>query len=122
MQEKTDKVLTPDSELKDGKVRPGSKVKITFLDSRFHPVPYYQEEVHPALAKKLVDEGKAEYSQGKSLTAEQKQANKDFLAEKLASRKKTRKGALVTDDDLLDEDTTGADKNTGAGKGGSKNK
>lgn len=98
-QEATQKTLTPDSDLKDGKVRPRSKVKIVTLNSKYHAVPNTVEAVHPSLAAKLVEQGKARY--GDRLSAEEKDANRQFLESKVTS--KGRKPGKAEEGDEFDE-------------------
>lgn len=102
-QEQTDKTMTPDTDLKDGKVRPKSKVKVLFLNSKHHSVPFVIEEVHPALAAKLVEAGKAEMAKG-GLTKEQKDANKEHMLAKAKSKGRVGKPPVeegIEDKDLL---------------------
>ena len=85
-QEQTEKTMTPDSKLEGGKVRPKSKVKILFTNSEFHNVPFVIEEVHPSLAEKLVEQGKAEYAKSNKLTKDQMDANKESLKSKVKAK------------------------------------
>lgn len=66
-QEQTDIMLnTTQADLKtakgERKVRPNDKVKIRFIDSKFHAKPDAEEDVHPVLAEKLISLGRAEYA------------------------------------------------------------
>lgn len=64
-QESTKKTSTPDSQLKDGLVRPRSQVQVLFKNSRFYDhKPYHLTMVHPVMAEKFVAQGKAEYHEG----------------------------------------------------------
>jgi len=88
-QEQTPETMTADKALTGGKVRPKSKVKVLFVNSPFYGGrPYAIEEVHPALAAKLVENGKAEYCESGKLTEEQKAANKDAMAKAVKAKKR----------------------------------
>jgi hypothetical protein len=111
MQEQTEKTMAPDKVLTDGKVRPKSKVKVLFLNSAFHGVPFFVDEVHPSLAEKLIATGKAEMAKGE-LTKAQKDANKKALKDRASEQGRT---AIIADDKAdadFDDDMLG----TGKGK------
>lgn len=125
-QEQTEHTMLPDSDLKDGKVRPKSKVKVLFLNSVHHNVPFTMEEVHPALAAKLIESGKAEKWKGK-LIEEQTKANEDALLNRAKS--KGRKGTTAAkakasldtgspDDEFDDEEDLTGDKGGDKSKAG----
>lgn len=93
-----------DENLTGGQVRPKSKVQIIFKNSKHHGgKPYHVSNVHPALAEKLVKEGKAEYFEGK-LSKDQIKENADYQKEQVKA--KGRKPGKVTkkDEDEFDED------------------
>lgn len=113
-------MLTPDSELEGGKVRPKSKVDVVFLNSPYHKTPNYVEQIHPTLAAKLLEQGKIRM--GKKLTDAEKAANKQALEDAVKAKGRTPgKPTKTEEEDDLDE-LVGDDKDKGKGKDGKDNK
>jgi len=100
-QERTAKTQTPDSKLTDGKVRPKSKVQVLFTNSKHHTKPYHVTMVHPALAEKLVAQGKAKLFDGE-LTDAQLKANADAVIGKAKGEEKVLEKAILGELEDLD--------------------
>jgi hypothetical protein len=107
-------MMSPDSELEGGKVRPKSKVDVVFINSQYHKTPNYAEQIHPELAKKLLEQGKIRM--GKKLTDAEKAANKAALEESIKAKGRTPGKPAKEEEDELDELVGGDDKDKGKGK------
>ncbi|HYD90282.1 MAG TPA: hypothetical protein VEA37_02205 [Flavobacterium sp.] len=109
-QEQTKNTVTPDAALKDGKVRPKSKVQVLFRNSPFHGgIPYHLSMVHPALAEKLVEQGKAEYHEG-DLSKAQIRENEEHKRELVKAKGRTPGKKKNEEDDDFDEDEVSTSK------------
>lgn len=101
-QDKKVKQESDEQLLEKGLVRPNSKVWVIFKGSKFHGKPNHVEEIHPALAEKLVEQGKAEYRESGKLTKDEVEENK-AAAKKAVVEKGRKPGETKAEKNATDD-------------------
>lgn len=94
----------PDSQLPGGQVRPRSKVQVMFKNNKHYGgLPYALDEVHPAMAEKLVEQGKAEIFES-TLSKAQLKENEEYRKKQVIAKGRVPGKVTKADEDEFDED------------------